>query len=86
MIIVPQKICWIANVDIFLLGMMDISFLDAISLAIRGAFEDLEIPKLKVDFNKITEEYEVDLVNSYSTNVTKFNTKDFPVLCTIGEV
>ena len=86
LIIVPERICWIANVDIFILGMMDSSFLDMISLAIRGAFEDLEIPKLQVNFNKITEEYEIDVINSYSTNVTKYDTKDFPLICTIGEV
>jgi len=86
LIVVKKKVCWVANVDIFILGMMDISFLDVISLAIRGGFEDLEIPKLQVNLNKITEEYEIDLVNTYSTNVIKFDTKDFPIICTIGEV
>lgn len=86
LLVVSEKLCWIANVDIFLLGIMDLSFLDMISIAIRSAFEDLEIPKLQVNFNKITEEYEVDLVNNYSTNITKFDTKDFPIICTIGEV
>lgn len=86
LIIVPKKVCWVANVDVFLLGMMDMSYLDAISLTIRGAFEDLLIPKLQVNFNKITEDYDVDLVNSYSTNTHKFNCENFPLMCTIGEV
>ena len=86
LIVVNQKVCWIANVDVFILGMMDASFLDLISLTIRGAFEDLEIPKLQVNLNKITDEYEIDLVNGYSTNVIKFDTKEFPIICTVGEV
>lgn len=84
--VVSHKACWIANVDVFILGMMDASFLDLIALTVRGAFEDLEIPKLQVNLNKITEEYEIDLVNGYSTNVVKFDTKDFPMICTVGEV
>ena len=86
LIVMSQKVCWIANVDFFILGMMDASFLDLISLTIRGAFENLEIPKLQVNLNKITDEYEIDLVNGYSTNVIKFDTKEFPIICTVGEV
>lgn len=86
LIIVPGKICWIANVDVFLLGMMDICYLDSISLTIRAAFEDLAIPKLQINFNKISEDYEIDLISNYSTNTIKFNTSNFPLICTIGEV
>lgn len=84
--VVPGKICWQANIDVFVLGNLDFSILDGVGLGIRGALADLRIPKIKYTFNKITEEYEVELESEHSTSVVRVETKDFPFICTLGEV
>lgn len=68
------------------MGNLDFSILDGVGLAIRGALADLRIPKIKSTFNKITEEYEVELESEHSTSVDRIETKNFPFLCTLGEV
>lgn len=37
--------------DILFLGELNVSYLDLLGLSIRMAFEDLEIPKLKITHN-----------------------------------
>ena len=84
--VIPGKICWQANIDVFVLGNLDFSILDGVGLGIRGALADLRIPKVKCTFNKITEEHEVELESEHSTSVDRIETEDFPFICTLGEV
>ena len=68
------------------MGALDYWILDSVSVCIRAAFQDLKIPKLNVNLNKISEEYDVELVSEHCTSVEKFEINDFPCFCTIGGV
>jgi len=48
---VEERKCWVLNIDVFILGNISKDLIDLISLGIRGALLDTEIPKLNVVYN-----------------------------------
>lgn len=47
--LVPGKICWILNIDVFSLSIMRHIYIDKITLGIKAAIFDLEIPDVKIE-------------------------------------
>lgn len=86
LVLIPGKKCWLLNVDVFFLGQLDYCYIDHICLAIKVAFYDLEIPKLNVVHNQLLDEDDIDLVDENASNFQKFDMRNFPSLCTIGQV
>lgn len=62
------------------------SIMDAVVFGIKGAFLNLKLPKLVVTNNVITGEDIIDLSDKHITSFKRFDTKGFPLICTIGEV
>jgi len=84
---VPGKICWILNVDVFCLTLLKPIFIDKISLGIRYALTDLEIPDVSVAQNQITLEYELDIIEDRIKTIDDFiDMSKVPIITTIGEV
>jgi len=84
---VPGKICWILNVDVFCLTLLKPVFIDKISLGIRSALTNLEIPEVSVAQNQITLEYELDVVEDRIKTIGDFiDMNKVPTIVTIGEV
>lgn len=84
---VPGKICWIVNIDVFCLSVLKPIHIDKISLGIRAALVNLEIPELNIAHNQITSEYEVEIVEDKIRKVQDFlDINLIPIVITIGEV
>ena len=85
--LVEGKICWILNIDIFCLTLLKPIYLDKISLGIRSALVNLEIPEIVVNQNQITLEYEVDIVEDKIKTIHDFvDINKIPIIVTVGEV
>ena len=85
--LVPGKKCWILNIDVFCLELLNSAYIDQISLAIRAAILNLEIPSLNVLHNQITDEYEIDIVEDKLLNINDFvDVTTIPIIISIGEV
>lgn len=84
---VPGKICWILNIDVFCLSLLKSVFIDKISVGIRAAMTNLEIPELVVNQNQITLEYEIDLLEDKIKSIEDFmDINKIPIIVTVGEV
>jgi exosome complex RNA-binding protein Rrp42 (RNase PH superfamily) len=85
--LIKGKICWVVNIDVFCLSVLKEIYIDKISLGIRAALHDLEIPELTITQNQITSEFDVEVVEDKIKKVSDFIHFDkIPVLVTIGEV
>jgi len=85
--LVPGKICWIVNIDVFCLSVLKPIYIDKVSLGIRAALVNLEIPELNIVENQITSEYEVEIVEDKIKKVDQFlDINLIPLIITIGEV
>ncbi len=85
--LVEGKICWIVNIDVFCLTLLKPVYLDKISLGIRSALINLEIPEVIVHQNQITLENEVELVEDSIKHIKDFVEVDkIPIIVTVGEV
>ena len=59
---------WNLNVDILVLDELELSQLDHIALAVRSAFEDLQLPQVIATMNANTSKIEVGLVEEVYTD------------------